>query len=47
MEILFQIIPYLVCICIPAVRLLMQSMQLLTHTPSVKRITVIPVLRNL
>ena len=29
MEILFQIVPYFVCICISAVRLLMPSMQLL------------------
>ena len=35
MEILFQIVPYHVCICIPAVRLLMQSMQLLRHVPPV------------
>ena len=35
MEIRLQIVPYLVCICIPAVRLLMQSMQLLRHIPPV------------
>ena len=36
MEIRFQIVPYLVCICIPAVRLLMQSMQLLSTYPQCK-----------
>ena len=47
MEILFQIVPYFVCICILAVRLLMPSMQFAeTRIFGVKRITVIHVLRK-